>query len=251
MNTSQSRLFFAVVILTVMDTRAQFVSSENGFLGVQLMHARAKGPSTERTNHFSQGTMYTRSTALAFNGSLTIVSQDKGFSLGPVFNLALGAGRSSLMVEDPGPGNSDWDGVWSHDFAVYVDWKFGLGINYSLPEQNMNFGIRYANWYLAIDNGFTYNTKENSATIGAFINIKKFGFAYLYANSGIPGVLVNKDMVNKHELEFRYQLRNDDGGRAGVLSGIRMRTQKILPFDKNPNEPNTREAIMSFFIAIQ
>lgn len=210
--------------------------------------ASAKGPSTERTNHFSQGTLYTKSSLIAFHSSLTTVSVDKGFSVGPVFNLALGGGRSSLMVENPGPGATDVDGIWNRDFAFFVDWKIGVGLNYCMPDKDINFGLRYANWYLAIDNSFTYNTKENSATIGAFCNWKKYGFGYFYANTGIPGVLVDSEMINKHEFEARYQLREDDS-RMGILGGLRLRTQKVLLIDKNKNEPNTREAMFSLFVA--
>ena len=156
--------------------------------------------------------------------------------------MALGGSNDRFMGEDLGAGYSDRDGKWGSDFGLYIDWKVGFSLNYSLPDQQTTFGLRYFNWYQGNAFGGTYSNADDAAAIGLTSNYKKFGFSYSYGSAKIPGVLVNSQAWNSNEIELRYQLVYKEKTLGGTILGIRCLRQTLQP------SANTKGTLISGFV---
>src|SRR6478672_4864195 len=225
----------------------QYPSSTSYNLGALIAHGTSKGPAADQSALFTEGTFYTKTTALAFIFNFTTVGHNKGFGIGPVFGLALGGSSDRFMGKDLGAGWSNRDGVWGSDMGLLIDWKVGGSLNYCLPDKELNFGIRYFNWYQGNCFGGTYTNSDDAAAIGVAANWKKFGLAYSYGSDKIPGVLVNSKGWNSTEIEARYQLKYKKDKNGGVIVGIRSLTQKLMQSAHSNTTPDTKGHLISLF----
>lgn len=237
-----------VLCLSCVTLHGQYLSSDRFNLGALYGFGKSEGPAVDQSSLYGQGTYHTKTRPLAFTFNFTTVSHKKGFHLGQIFGFALGGSMDRFMAENLGAGWSNSDGVWNKDFGLYIDWKVGLALNYTLPNAKTTFGIRYFNWYQANCFGATYDNSDDAAAIGAHINWQRFGLQYSYGSAKIPGFLVDSKSWNSSEIELRYQLSYKEKTSDGVIIGIRSLTQKLVLSNTPSKTPDTKGNIISFFV---
>lgn len=246
----KAKIWIVVLTLSIIHpTKAQFISSESYNLGALYAKTIINGPASQQSSLYTQGTYHLKSNAWAFLFSFNKMSHKKGLSLGPIFTCALGGSMDHFMRDDLGPGNSNIDGVWGKDFAIYIDWKIGLGLNYALPDKKVNFGLRYFNWYQGNPIGGSYSNADDAASLGLVVNWKKFGLTFSHGSDRIPGVLVNSHSWNSNEIEFKFQAKYNEKTRDGVIVGARYHSQ-IMQSGSGIANPNTKGNIYSLFVVI-